>query len=281
MTSPVLARPKEIAAQRVLVVGPTGAGKSSFISAAVGRDIGIGHGGESCTESCGRYRVRAGDADFELIDTPGFDDQSRDDFSILENIKEYLDGVVGIVYCHRITDTRMIGNVRLNLDIIKAVVGRAFCSRVVICSTMWDTLSTQAITAKQGQFRERMEGLLDSVFGSMMERGAHYKEFRPSDKDTCTNILDIFTSQRCAPRLALAEQLSEKFHMRETKPGVVILDERKKRDKDRKAQAQGLGDGGSSLGLQVSSPRERTMRGKRRHADGSKKSTALLSHWGL
>ncbi|KAF2972989.1 hypothetical protein GQX73_g669 [Xylaria multiplex] len=225
---------------RILVVGITGSGKSTLIKNASGHDVGIGHEGDSCTQICQRYPTKY-DIDgkkFELIDTPGFDDPKRNDFEILKDIIGFLDGVSGVIYCHRINETRLIMDSKLNLDIIKAMCGKRFHSRVVVCSTMWDTLSEDLTPQQLEKHRERMEQLLSTGFRSLMESGAKYMEFRADQPNACLDILKSFSSQRLPPRLAILEQLSQMRSVQETDSGKVLEEEHRRRAEEGKLSNQ-------------------------------------------
>ncbi|KAI1376171.1 P-loop containing nucleoside triphosphate hydrolase protein [Hypoxylon crocopeplum] len=225
-------------ALRILVVGVAGSGKSTFISCASGHDVGIGHGAGSCTQVCSVYRSQydVGGTQFDLIDTPGFDDPHRNDFDILKDISKTLDDVSGIVYCHRITDTRLTGDSKLNLEIIKAMCGKRFYGRVVICSTMWDTLPQNVTQQQLEGHRARMEQLLSTGFRSLMEKGAKYVEFKADQPDPCLDILKFFSSLRFPPKMAILEQLSQSRGVRETSPGRVIEDEHRRRVMEERPQ---------------------------------------------
>ncbi|KAF8187461.1 hypothetical protein BJ912DRAFT_969861 [Pholiota molesta] len=61
----------------IILLGPTGSGKSTFISLAVGSESGhlpkIGRGLTSMTASVSEYQVNDARAAITLVDTPGFD----------------------------------------------------------------------------------------------------------------------------------------------------------------------------------------------------------------
>ncbi|KAI0975614.1 P-loop containing nucleoside triphosphate hydrolase protein [Xylaria arbuscula] len=213
---------------RILIVGVTGSGKSTLITSALGRDVGVGHGVESYTQTCNVYPIQLGGTQFELIDTPGFDDPRRDDFEVLRDISEFLNDVAGIIYCHRINETKLIGNSRLNLDIIKAMCGKRFYSRIVVCSTMWDAFPQNLTQQKVEGHRERMEELLGTGLRDLMDKGARYMEFHADQRDPCLNILRSFSYLRFAPKMEIMEQLSERLSIPETNPGLVIEENRKK-----------------------------------------------------
>ena len=234
------------------MVGVTGSGKSSFISTLLGKDIGIGHEADPCklqsrpcffslrcryisgTKDCKVYLLDYGDTRFELIDTPGFDDPTRDGIDILRNISNQLNGVAGVIYCHRATETRLNGDDRLNLEVVKAMCGERFFSRVVICSTHWDTT---APGSREGH-RARMESLLDKEFGSIMENGGMYKEFLgETEPQSCIAVLVLFLAQRRPPRMSILKQQSQ-MPTRETNAGRVIEDDYRKRQKGKLARRQ-------------------------------------------
>ncbi|KAI0530323.1 P-loop containing nucleoside triphosphate hydrolase protein [Xylaria digitata] len=223
---------------RILVVGITGSGKSTLISSSSGYNVGIGHDGDSCTQICKPYpaKYEIDGKKFELIDTPGFDDPKRNDFEVLRDITEFLDGVSGIIYCHRINETRLIMDSKLNLEIIKAMCGKRFHSRVVICSTMWDTLSENLTPQQLEKHQERMEQLLSTGFRGLMESGAKYMEFRAGQPNACLDILKSFSSQRFPPRMAILEQISQKRNVQETDSGKVIEEEHRRRAEEGKLQ---------------------------------------------
>ncbi|CAN9308350.1 unnamed protein product [Alternaria alternata] len=75
----------------IAVIGVNGAGKSTFINVASGRnDLGEGHGIEACTQDITPKSVLVDNAWVNLIDTPGWDDTYRTDTDILTLIGDYV-----------------------------------------------------------------------------------------------------------------------------------------------------------------------------------------------
>ncbi|KAJ3574180.1 hypothetical protein NP233_g1925 [Leucocoprinus birnbaumii] len=145
----------------IALMGPTGSGKSSFISKVAGRDIGVGHDLGSFTSDVRALRVRNPDTnkDIILVDTPGFDDTYKSDLEILQLISKWLEktGVRnirlrGVLYLHRITDNRMAGTPLKNLEIFEKICGPKWFSRVVLVTTMWDELGSE--NTEMGDARE-------------------------------------------------------------------------------------------------------------------------------
>ncbi|KAI0554755.1 hypothetical protein F4679DRAFT_579096 [Xylaria curta] len=214
---------------RILVSGLSGSGKSIFIAHASG-----------CTQMCNLYpsRYYTDSIQFDMVDTPGFDDPHRDDFEVLKDICEFLDNVSGIIYCHRITDTRLIGDSRLNLEIIKAMCGKRIHSRIVICSSMRNTSPRNPTRHQLEEPRARMEQLLSTIFRDLMETGAKYMEFRADQSDLYRDILKSFSSLRFAPKMAILEKLSHQRSAQETSSGKVIEEEHRRRAIERRPKRQ-------------------------------------------
>ncbi|KAG8855267.1 hypothetical protein FRC20_000803 [Serendipita sp. 405] len=73
------------------VMGPTGAGKSTFIDYAAGANgHGIGHPLRSSTSDITVRKANIDNQSFAFVDTPGFDDTTRSDYEILGEIAEFL-----------------------------------------------------------------------------------------------------------------------------------------------------------------------------------------------
>lgn len=111
-----------------------------------------------------------------LIDTPGFDNPSRSDVSVLRDIATWLaasysEGVrlSAVLYLHRITDVRVGGAAKRNLAVFKRLVGKEAMRNVVLVSTMWDRLGVH-----EGRGEERERELIETpgLWGWMVEKGA-------------------------------------------------------------------------------------------------------------
>ena len=86
--------------------------------------------------------------DVYFADTPGFDDSSRTDTDVLKNIVTWLGAMrenrmklSGIIYLHRITDTRVGGTAWRNLRMLHDLVGTDKMANVLLVSTRWEEVS--------------------------------------------------------------------------------------------------------------------------------------------
>ena len=87
--------------------------------------------------------------DAYFADTPGFDDSTRSDTDVLKDIVSWLgawraaeDKLSGLIYLHRITDTRMGNAAWRNLRMLRALVGEDKMSNVLFVSTRWEEVRT-------------------------------------------------------------------------------------------------------------------------------------------
>ncbi|KAK5652246.1 hypothetical protein OQA88_10743 [Cercophora sp. LCS_1] len=168
----------------VLLLGPTGSGKSAFIKKATGLDIEVGDGIRPCksyslfiinalsltqsgTQTSTSITTIHNNNSLTLIDTPGLDDTPFRNLEILENIARTLQSQslspTWILYFHRITDIRVTGTARLNLEILQAICGKTLYSRVFFVTTRWDTIPHANLPRFEAQVFPELEGLFSSL----------------------------------------------------------------------------------------------------------------------
>ena len=153
----------------ILLMGMTGSGKSTFVSRlkTPGTEIDIGHNLSSSSSSSPyqspqliQHRLTCPPETTEisfhraytttntpllLADTPGFDDTTRPDTSILRSIAlplfdEHRTGtpILGIIYLHDITNPRLSGRALKALKILQNFCGPENYPRIVFATTMWE-----------------------------------------------------------------------------------------------------------------------------------------------
>jgi hypothetical protein len=108
-----------------------------------------------------------------LVDTPGFDDTSRTDVEVLEEVSSWLTQsyksrqlVSGIIYLHPITSNRMRGSALNSLDVFAGLVGPDSFHNILLVTTMWDLLPDPSL----GESRE--EELREHIWKSLIEKGS-------------------------------------------------------------------------------------------------------------
>ncbi|KAN0084765.1 P-loop containing nucleoside triphosphate hydrolase protein [Elaphomyces granulatus] len=136
----------------IAVMGITGSGKTTFISRCMGEDVGIGHGLHSFTQDVAIHSFRRRGRTIHLIDTPGFDDTTKADVDILNNITFWLSHAYraepklllsGIIYLHPISEPKMVGTATRNLAMMKLLCGEENLSIVWLATTMWGLVSPE------------------------------------------------------------------------------------------------------------------------------------------
>lgn len=158
------------------VMGPTGAGKSTFINNAIGwEEMAVGHQLMSCTQRLQHIILPGTESDpsrrIILLDTPGFDDTYIDDVEILRRISVWLSQsynkdmkLAGLIYLHDISQTRVFGSTRKNLEMFRVICGEDALKCVTLVSTKW------ALARAEGDRRE--EQLKENFWGGMLALGA-------------------------------------------------------------------------------------------------------------
>jgi len=154
----------------ILVMGLTGSGKSHFINQLVAGSVKEGHGMASETEKCQIVWVGIGAERVAIVDTPGFDDSSKSDSEILEEIVQYLlkqselgIRLKGIVYMHRITDNKMSGSARRYFEMFQRLCGEQSMANIVLLTTMWNQLNDKTVGLKrERELREQYWNVMES-----------------------------------------------------------------------------------------------------------------------
>ncbi|KAK0638652.1 P-loop containing nucleoside triphosphate hydrolase protein [Cercophora newfieldiana] len=174
----------------LLLIGPTGSGKSSFVKRVAklkNGDIQIAHGNKACTNRCQEYTAMHGGVKFSIIDTPGLHDEPNSNLHVLKEIASLLTAktgrngqplVTGAVYFHPITQKRFTGPSKLNLDVFKAICGPEFFRRVVFVTTMWETIKP----GKLAIFEKLSEELRNDTLDLTGEGGPVY-DLKEMDQD--------------------------------------------------------------------------------------------------
>ncbi|KAG6852773.1 hypothetical protein C0991_009213 [Blastosporella zonata] len=159
------------------IMGPTGAGKSTFINTLLGKNFArVGHELQSETQHIHHYRLPGVNRRVFIVDTPGFDDTSTGDREILRRIavwmaKSYSSDmkVAGIIYLQEITQTRVTGTTRKNLDMFEKLCGPNAATSIILATTKWGEVKSTVGEQREAQLRDEhwKDMLMD---GSKMRR---------------------------------------------------------------------------------------------------------------
>ncbi|SPJ82037.1 uncharacterized protein FTOL_09442 [Fusarium torulosum] len=178
----------------IAVMGITGSGKSSFISKCSDKFVTIGHKQDSCTSVVDVYPYEVSpESTVYLIDTPGFDDTSKSDSDVLEEIAMWLSDsykndilLDGIIYLHRISDVRMQGSARRNLVTFRELCGEDALKRVILASTMWDTTREEVAVMREQELKET-----DHFWGWMLSQGSSCHRYNNTAESARQIVLSL------------------------------------------------------------------------------------------
>jgi len=235
----------------VVLMGPTGAGKSTFINYATKQDgSGVGHGLKSVTTEIRAVRCQHpdGKGTVVFVDTPGFDDTYRSDIDVLSQIagwfvKVYKERVPlsAIIYLHRITDNRMAGSPLKNLQMFASMCGQKALPGVALVTTMWSD-----IQVPMGEQRETQ--LKEAFWKDMMDQGCKVERFGDS-YDSAWKVIGELPPPDKNNVLLADELVNENKTLESTAAGLELnkqlaklLEDQKKAARQIEEQARGKND---------------------------------------
>ncbi|KAF6821449.1 hypothetical protein CPLU01_12479 [Colletotrichum plurivorum] len=178
-------------------MGITGAGKSTFISHCTKKEVPVGHSLQSCTQQVSLYPVDyAPNRIVWLVDTPGFDDENRNDTDVLKEIaawftESYKHDVKlhGIIYLHRITDIRMTGSGMRNLSMFRKLCGPDALEHVVLATAMWENEKPQMANEREEMLRTKSE-----YWGDMIANGSTMLRHE-NNRQSAMRLIDHFVNK--------------------------------------------------------------------------------------
>ncbi|PPR03133.1 hypothetical protein CVT24_008486 [Panaeolus cyanescens] len=191
----------------ILLAGPTGSGKSSFIEAlGNNKSLGISKNQlEGFTQTVTAYHVKNMMANCTrkhgimipvcLLDSPGFCDTNISEIEVIEQVRSWLDNwprsnvhINVILYFCPINGTRIPGSQRRIIELIKSInrKGNGQEATLTIVTTMWDQVCSKRL---QKRAEDNFAYLRDSLFKDMIEGGTGLTTFANTQK-SALNIID-------------------------------------------------------------------------------------------
>lgn len=232
----------------IAVMGPTGSGKSTFINNFVppgsSGAIRIGHSLQSETSKVQPIELDNGNGvRFKLVDTPGFDDSREGitDIDVLSMIATFLvqeekcSMLAGLIYMHRISDTRMGGTARQNLRMFHKICGQDSLKNVVIVTTMWDKVSPE-----DGKRREEELRSSETLFKPLIDEGAAMYRHDGTLASASAIIDRLLRTQEHTTTQIVHELLYQQRTLEETTAGAEIQSELRAILRKHTAEIRGL-----------------------------------------
>jgi len=188
----------------VVVMGPTGTGKSTFIERATRQESGtVGHKLRTCTTDIRSVNIihPENGRSVVFVDTPGFDGPSMSDVQILSMIADFLRDtykekakLATIIYLHKIDDNRMTGSLLKHLQTFANLCGQTTMPNVVIVTTMWGR-----VTEEEGARREAE--LKKEFWKDMVADGCKTERFE-NTYDSAWRVIDSHAGKDVVPALS-------------------------------------------------------------------------------
>jgi hypothetical protein len=186
------------------------------------------------TQSTVAIPANVGRSKILLVDTPGFDDSERPDSEILADISRALTAqhklgipLKGVIYVHRITDTRYQGNSVKTLKMFKEICGKDALKNVILVTTRWHEIADAQLGA------QREQQLRTKFWSYMLGHGSTMARFYGD-----TESAHVIASQlmvKSSVVLDLQRELAEEGKtLMQTKAGALVNDNLE----DLKAQAR-------------------------------------------
>ncbi|PPR03136.1 hypothetical protein CVT24_008489 [Panaeolus cyanescens] len=225
----------------ILLMGPTGSGKSNFIEAlADDKSMGISKNQlNGCTQNVTSYLVEnmvvkypdcSGPTDaICLLDSPGFSDTKISEMEIMEQVGRWLDGrgfrVHVVLYFFPINATRIPGTQRRMIDMLKSLMtrddGTVNKGKITIVTTMWDQVYSERLQKraddnfvylrnvlfKVGRLQEAKD-ILDKFIIQLAEFGSAPDGMPSLQGDLGAYCMPIYRRQRY---VALLESLEDQW----------------------------------------------------------------------
>ncbi|KAL4068934.1 hypothetical protein V8B97DRAFT_1970817 [Scleroderma yunnanense] len=223
--------------QVIVVMGPTGVGKSSFIRNSVPPgvlvEVKLGHNLQSETIKVQPVCWVTGDGmNVKLVDTPGFDNprEGITDTQVFKMIVTFLTNeykgktspLTGLIYAHRISDTVVEASER-NLRMFRKLCGDDSLKNVVFVTTMWDK-----VTLEEGGRLEQDLVSSNGPFRPFLDEGAIMMRYDRTS-DSAADIINILL-QKSPTTLQIVREISEqKMTLQDTAVGAELHNEIRER----------------------------------------------------
>ncbi|KAI4085991.1 MAG: hypothetical protein LQ344_007940 [Seirophora lacunosa] len=235
---PPAAAQTEVREIYILVMGLTGAGKSTFISVVTENpEIPIGEPDDmdGVTENVKDYivNIRQGGIIYEvhLIDSPGFDDGAMADVKVLTRIADFVNlhyklghTLAGVLYLHDITKAKMGGVGERNLRMLEGMIGINKWDNCTLVTTKWGCTTN----LKGEEAREKKLMHEEHYFGAMLRNShqASIVRFDPKSKGRALDIIKPHLKRRFDPLISeqMVKEGGPMLNLGDTSAGQIVAD---------------------------------------------------------
>ncbi|KEP50342.1 50S ribosome-binding GTPase [Rhizoctonia solani 123E] len=216
----------------ILVLGPTGVGKSTIINHLTSQQLPVAHSLRSCTQEVQVASIEHRGRQINYFDTPGFGDSiltSAEQLaritalsSALYDAAKQAPNIHGILYVHRITDNKMSRPAVRNLRTFEKLLGSEAAKNTVFVTNMWGGEPDPELVVFEQELTTDRE-----YFARAIENGARagekyriYKDANESQvRDT---LMDLFLDYTPVTLQIQRDMAAEKRALRDTEAGQII-----------------------------------------------------------
>lgn len=145
---------KYLGVDLIIVTGPAGTGKSSFIKSVTGNEIYTASTLESGTRQTALVPTLIGGKKYLFLDMPGFDAIDLDDWQIfimlttsMATIERYVN-FRGLIYVDSFDNVRATKSAEKILKWVHQFCGSSYMANVTIVTTKWDVQADDAVSEK-------------------------------------------------------------------------------------------------------------------------------------
>ncbi|KAF9037162.1 hypothetical protein BJ165DRAFT_1532550 [Panaeolus papilionaceus] len=214
----------------ILILGPTGAGKSTFIEALdSNKSLKISSNQlEGFTQSISLYKrinvKRAFDPVY-LIDVPGFADTKISEMKIVSMLKDWMKevqliNIYHILYFTPVNNPRLPGSHRQVLRTFQVLTGVDTGRSITVVTTMWDCVWNETGRKRAESNFNQLQG---DIWNDYMDNGTELLKFH-NTQESALFILDEAMGRWSGPDFALVRMVgSHATHIRETSFGSNLF----------------------------------------------------------
>ncbi|CAE6459408.1 unnamed protein product [Rhizoctonia solani] len=228
-------------AKIILLFGCTGTGKTSFANIASSSGMQVGKGLRSSTkhlEASNTFQVD--NQPVVIVDCPGFNDTYLTETEILRRLAEFLTkaytskyNIVGFIYFHNISDTRVGGASFLHMNLFKALCGPTALKNAIYVTNMWTEPPTEDQIMREAELRDT-----DKFFGAALAEGAQMARHYNTRESAHEIVRKLLGKDPVIAKLQ-RQLVDDKMPLESTDAGAIIGEDL---EDDLRKQQQEMGD---------------------------------------
>ncbi|CAE6454096.1 unnamed protein product [Rhizoctonia solani] len=211
-------------ANLIVLFGCTGTGKTSFVNIASGSEMQVGNGLRSSTKHLESSKVfKVDDQPVIVVDCPGFNDTELSETEILRRLADFLiksytekQKIVGFLYVHKISDTRVGGTSFRHMNMFKALCGTDAFKNVIYVTNMWSEPPTEDEMLREDELRHSEE-----FFGLPLAEGAQMARHN-NTQESAHNVIRKLLGKTPVVAKLQRQLINDKMPLEETDVGLVI-----------------------------------------------------------